>query len=206
IAAIRPRPRTRVVDARRASDGRRGTGESGVGSGVLGGNGRSGGDRVRSPLGTHPIAVAGGTAARHGRPHSPTGAVHPRLDTGLIPRCVASPAHYTCAVFHLPRVNSHRVNSPTAVSDTNTPQNTPVCCQSSCSARYQHSGIWISQKNTRLILVGVTVSPAPLNACTATIHQPYTKNEYDRIRNHSPPMSITMASAVNSATSSRGNA
>jgi hypothetical protein len=32
---------------------------------------------------------------------------------------------YTFTVFHLPRENSHSVNSPTEVSDTNTPQNTP---------------------------------------------------------------------------------
>jgi hypothetical protein len=44
--------------------------------------------------------------------------------------------------------------------------------QSQPHGEHQQSGIWISQKNTRLIFVGVTVSPAPLKACTATIHQP----------------------------------
>lgn len=37
--------------------------------------------------------------------------------------------HYTLANFHLPRLNNHSVNSPTEVSDTNTPQNTPSSCQ-----------------------------------------------------------------------------
>jgi hypothetical protein len=32
---------------------------------------------------------------------------------------------YTCFLFHLPRENSRRVNSPTAVSEH--PQNTPEC-------------------------------------------------------------------------------
>src|SRR3546814_9908473 len=73
---------------------------------------------------------------------------------------------YTCADFQPPRENNHRVNRPTADSDTNTAQNTPDEPQSSRSASHQASGIWISQKNTRLIFVGVAVSPAPLNACT----------------------------------------
>ena len=64
------------------------------------------------------------------------------------------------------------MKSPTAVSEMNTAQNTPECCQSSEIANSQDSGIWISQKNTTLIQVGVTVSPAPLKACTATINQP----------------------------------
>jgi hypothetical protein len=81
-------------------------------------------------------------------------------------------AAYTCTVFHLPRVNSHSVNSPTEVSDANTAQNTPFSACPRAIARYQASGIWISQKKTTLIFVGVIVSPAPLNACTATIHQP----------------------------------
>ena len=43
----------------------------------------------------------------------------------------SSLAPYTCAVFHFPRVNSHSVKRPTDVSEMNTPQNTPECCQSS---------------------------------------------------------------------------
>src|SRR5690606_14143841 len=79
---------------------------------------------------------------------------------------------YTFAFFQPPRLNSQRVNRPTEVSEKNTPQNTPLWPQPRRRARNQHSGIWISQKNTRLIQVGVMVSPAPLKACTETIHQP----------------------------------
>ncbi len=34
-------------------------------------------------------------------------------------------AAHTFTVFQRPRLNSHSVNTPTAVSETNTPQNTP---------------------------------------------------------------------------------
>src|SRR5690606_17476612 len=87
----------------------------------------------------------------------------------------APPRAQTRAVFQRPRLNSHSVNRPTAVSETSTPQNTPECAQPKGSASTHASGIWISQKNTRLIHVGVIVSPAPLKACTDTIHQPDTK-------------------------------
>ncbi len=43
-----------------------------------------------------------------------------------------------------------------------------------------------------LIIVGVLVSPAPLNACTDTIHQPYTKYENESSRNHSLPIEPTI--------------
>src|SRR5690606_7112954 len=93
-------------------------------------------------------------------------AVAPRLDAA------ARLAAQTCAVFHLPRVKSHSVKRPTDVSETNTAQNTPECCHPKPTASSHDNGIWISQKNTMLIHVGVTVSPAPLNAWTETIHQP----------------------------------
>src|SRR5690606_1025769 len=79
---------------------------------------------------------------------------------------------YTLTVFQVPLEKSHSVKIPTDVSDMNTPQNTPECPQSNSMARRYDSGIWMSQKKTRLMRVGVTVSPAPLNACTDTIHQP----------------------------------
>lgn len=36
---------------------------------------------------------------------------------------------YTVVVFHLPLENNHKVNKPTDVSEINTPQKTPECCQ-----------------------------------------------------------------------------
>ena len=108
--------------------------------------------------------VRGFAANTEYRPH--------RSEARALTRRASRPAAHTCAVFHFPRVNSHSVNRPTDVSEMNTPQNTPDCCQSRPIASSHDSGIWISQKNTRLIYVGVTVSPAPLNACTETIHQP----------------------------------
>ena len=54
----------------------------------------------------------------------------------------------------------------------------------------------MSQKNTKLIFVGVLVSPAPLKADVETIHQPYTKYENESIRSHSAPTAITFASLV----------
>jgi hypothetical protein len=36
---------------------------------------------------------------------------------------------YTFAVFHPPLENNHSVKSPTEVSEINTPQKTPECCQ-----------------------------------------------------------------------------
>ena len=57
---------------------------------------------------------------------------------------------YTLATFHPPRENSHSVNRPTDVSETNTAQNTPVSRQPRCKASHHANGIWISQKNTTL--------------------------------------------------------
>jgi hypothetical protein len=60
----------------------------------------------------------------------------------------------TCTVFQRPRLNSHSVNSPPP-SPRRTRPRTRRCAQPSGSASAQASGIWISQKNTRLIQVGV---------------------------------------------------
>lgn len=48
---------------------------------------------------------------------------------------------HTFFSFHLPFVNSQSANNPAIVSDTNTPQKTPECCQSSDIARKYDSGI-----------------------------------------------------------------
>jgi hypothetical protein len=47
----------------------------------------------------------------------------------LAPEAGPARAPCTVAAFHLPRENSRSVNRPTEVPDTNTAQNTPVCCQ-----------------------------------------------------------------------------
>ena len=41
----------------------------------------------------------------------------------------------TLTVFHPPLENNHKVNKPTEVSEINTPQNTPECCQPSLIAK-----------------------------------------------------------------------
>ena len=48
----------------------------------------------------------------------------------------------------------------------------PVGPQFSTSAMSNAIGIWNNQKPTKLIMVGVRVSPAPLNACVTTIPMP----------------------------------
>src|SRR5690606_15382985 len=142
---------------------------------------------------------AGTAGRRPGRGEGPgPGRAHDR--NGVRPA-----GAYTCAVFHRPRLHNHRVQRPTPVSEEHTAQNTPSDPQPRCSASHQASGICSIQKNTRLIQVGVAVSPAPLNACTATIHQPYTNIEYEMIRSHWPPTSMTRASLLNNATMSSWN-
>jgi hypothetical protein len=42
---------------------------------------------------------------------------------------------YTFIVFHFPLLNNQSVKIPTDVSEINTPQKTPECCQPSVMAR-----------------------------------------------------------------------
>ena len=59
-----------------------------------------------------------------------------------------------------------------AVSATGIAMKTPVGPQPNCFDKRNASGIWKNQKQKRFIMVGVLVSPAPLNAFTITMPMP----------------------------------
>ncbi|MEY4641763.1 MAG: hypothetical protein RLZZ227_1757 [Pseudomonadota bacterium] len=58
-------------------------------------------------------------------------------------------------VFRLPFENGQSVKRPTEVSGIKAAQNTLDCAHPGGMASHDDSGVWISQKNTRLIRVGV---------------------------------------------------
>lgn len=59
-----------------------------------------------------------------------------------------------------------------AVSATGIAMNTPVAPMENVLESNHASGIWKNQKPNKLMIVGVRVSPAPLNAFAITIPIP----------------------------------
>lgn len=78
----------------------------------------------------------------------------------------------TFTSFHFPFLKYHHATTAITVSATGTATNAPVGPSSKYSASKYASGIWNSQKQTKLMTVGVRVSPAPFRACVITIAMP----------------------------------
>ena len=71
---------------------------------------------------------------------------------------------YTTTLFHLPFLKNTQAVIAMAVSATGMATKAPVGPQANTFAIKYAKGTWKSQKPTKLIHVGVRVSPAPFNA------------------------------------------